>query len=209
MRGSLALLTLIAAVLVGEPALAHHPMGGVTPFNFTTGLLSGIGDPLVGFDHFAFVVAMGFAAAFTARPLLSPLAFILATAAGTLIHVGGVTLPAAELVISGSVVVIGAMVLSGRGYGNLYPVLFGAAGVFHGWAYGEAILGAEATPLIAYLIGFVLVQYAVAAGIVWLTRNIWAALEPSALRPRLAGAVAAGIGAAFFVETVEGLVFAV
>ena len=209
MRRTSAILLFAGIAVAAAPALAHHPMGGVTPFSFTTGLLSGFGHPLIGVDHFAFVVAMGFAAAFTARPLLSPLAFIVATAVGTLIHVGGTTLPMAELVISGSVVVLGAMVLSGRAYASAYPVVFAAAGIFHGWAYGEAIIGAEATPLVAYLIGFIAVQYAVAAGVVWLTLRLWAAVEPTAIRPRLAGAVVAGVGAAFFIETVEGMVFAV
>ena len=205
----LTLVATMALVAASGPAWAHHPMGGVTPFDFQTGLLSGIGHPILGVDHLAFVLAMGFAAAFTARPLLSPLAFIVATAVGTLIHVNGVVLPLPELVISGSVVLLGAMVLSGRSFGGAYLALFAAAGVFHGWAYGEAIVGAEATPLIAYLIGFSAVQYTIAVAAVLLTRRLWAAVEPTAVRPRLAGAVAAGVGAAFLVETLEGMVFAV
>lgn len=34
------------------------------------------------------------------------------------------------------------------------------AGYLHGYAYGESIIGAEETPLIAYLLGFSLMQYA-------------------------------------------------
>jgi urease accessory protein len=36
------------------------------------------------------------------------------------------------------------------------------AGLFHGHAYGEAIFGAEATPVVAYLAGFGLTQYGIA-----------------------------------------------
>jgi urease accessory protein len=45
------------------------------------------------------------------------------------------------------------------------PVLAGLAafaGIFHGYAYGEAIIGANMTPLLAYLLGFSVIQYGVA-----------------------------------------------
>jgi urease accessory protein len=38
--------------------------------------------------------------------------------------------------------------------------MVGAAGLAHGYAYGEAVIGAEATPLVAYLAGLALVQMA-------------------------------------------------
>lgn len=44
-------------------ALAHHAMGGQLPQTFGQGLLSGIGHPVIGVDHFAFVVAVGIVAA--------------------------------------------------------------------------------------------------------------------------------------------------
>ena len=43
-------------------------------------------------------------------------------------------------------------------------VLFGLTGLAHGYAYGEAIVGAEIPPLLAYLAGFTLVQFAIALG---------------------------------------------
>ena len=44
-------------------AFAHHPLGGMIPQNFMQGFLSGIGHPVIGFDHLAFVVAVGLIAA--------------------------------------------------------------------------------------------------------------------------------------------------
>ena len=41
----------------------------------------------------------------------------------------------------------------------------------------------------------------------WLTRTVWKAGTAQAVQPRLAGAVAAGIGAAFLIENLEGLIF--
>ena len=201
-------LPILATLLASAPALAHHPMGGTVPETFWHGLLSGFGHPIIGVDHLAFVVAVGLAAAFTPRRFLTPLAFIGATIAGCLLTYGGVVLPLVEIVVTGSVVLVGALVLSGRTIPGLaYAAIFAIAGLFHGSAYGAAIIGAEATPLLAYLGGFAVIQYGIACAAMWLTRSLWKATTAEAVQPRLVGAVAAGIGAAFLIENVEGLIF--
>jgi len=43
------------------------------------------------------------------------------------------------------------------------PLLL-VAGAFHGYAYGESIVGAEPAPLAAYLAGFALIQGCIAVG---------------------------------------------
>ncbi|HCA93097.1 MAG TPA: hydrogenase, partial [Alphaproteobacteria bacterium] len=70
-----------------------------------------------------------------------------------------------------------------------------------------AVVGAETTPLVAYLAGFGLVQMAIAGGIALGAARIWNIIDAEALQPRLAGAVVAGVGLAFLVETVEGMIF--
>ena len=85
--------------------------------------------------------------------------------------------------------------------------VFAAAGLFHGAAYGEAVIGAEPTPVIAYLIGLAAVQMAIALGAAAIVRTVWKSGSAAALRPRLAGAVCAGIGLAFAVEMLEGALF--
>ncbi len=198
-----------AATLAAAPALAHHPMGGTVPETFWHGLLSGFGHPVIGVDHLAFVVAVGLAAAFTPRRFATPLAFIAATIAGCLLTYGGIALPFVEFVVTGSVVLVGALVLSGRRIPGLaYAAIFAVAGLFHGWAYGAAIIGAETTPLLAYLGGFAVIQYGIACAAMWVARTVWNARTAEAMQPRLAGAVAAGIGAAFLIENLEGLIFA-
>jgi len=198
----------LATVAVAGPAFAHHPMGGATPETIGDGLLSGIGHPIIGIDHLAFILAVGLAAAFTPRRFLMPLAFVVATIAGCLIAYAGGVLPLAELVISGSVLLAGALILSGRPVpAAAYLALFSVAGLFHGFAYGEAIIGGETTPLVAYLIGFGVTQFAIASAVAVGVRAVWNAVDASAIQPRLAGALAAGIGFAFFVETVEGMIF--
>jgi len=54
---------LTALVLSANKAFAHHIMGGRTPATFSEGMLSGLGHPIIGLDHFAAVVAVGCIAA--------------------------------------------------------------------------------------------------------------------------------------------------
>ncbi|MEM6866945.1 MAG: HupE/UreJ family protein [Cyanobacteria bacterium P01_C01_bin.121] len=48
---------------VAPPALAYHPFGGNVPGTIWTSLLSGIGHPVIGLDHLAFVIAVSLMAA--------------------------------------------------------------------------------------------------------------------------------------------------
>ncbi|MDA8870739.1 HupE/UreJ family protein [Rhizobiaceae bacterium] len=182
------------ASLATVPAFAHHPMGGETPETAVQGLLSGIGHPVLGLDHLAFIVAVGIAAVLAGSRFVLPLAFIALTLAGTGLHLMAVDLPLVEPVIALSVLAVGAMLASGRAFPvAAYAALFAVAGLFHGFAYGEAIFGAEATPLVAYLAGFGLTQYAIA---VLVGTAVIAASRASTVTPtaRLAGAVVMGMG---------------
>ena len=195
-----------AAALAATPAFAHHPMGGMTPQTLSQGFLSGLGHPVIGLDHFAFIVAMGLAAAFTAHKLLTPLAFIAATVVGCLLAFSGVAMPAQEFVVAGSVALIGGAVLSGRSFGAAALLaLFAVAGLFHGAAYAEAIVGADSAVVGSYLVGFGLIQYAVAAAVALAASRLWA--SSAAIAPRLAGAMIAGVGVTFLLENAEKLAF--
>lgn len=185
---------LAATLLAAGPALAHHPMGGAMPSNFAEGFLSGLGHPVIGLDHLAFVLAAGLAAAVFGLPLWLPALFVAGSIGGVLIHVAGLDLPLVELAIALSVIGIGGMLAFAR---RVLPVAawgvaFVAAGAFHGHAYGEAVIGAEAGAIGAYLLGLGLVQAAIAAGAALAARQArWGA---DALAPRLAGAAACCIG---------------
>ena len=122
---------------------------------------------------------------------------VLAAGFGVLLHVRGIALPSVELVVAATVLVAGVAVASGQalrsgGWNVGWAVLFAVAGLFHGYAFGETIFGAEPTPLAAYLTGLVVIQSALAAGIALVARRFSA----SAVEPRLAGAAVAGIGLA-------------
>ncbi len=198
-----AILCCFAAV---NPAFAHHAMGGITPFTFGQGLISGFAHPVIGFDHLAFILAAGAASAFIGARFVTPLVFVGATLVGCALQLRGIALPMSEMVIAGSVLLIGALVMSGAAVsGALYAVLFGIAGLFHGGAYGSSIVGAEQTPLIAYLIGFAAIQAIIALAAMAGTRMVWTSAQAVPLR--LAGGVVAGVGATFLLENIEKLVF--
>jgi urease accessory protein len=193
-------------LLSTAPAFAHHAMGGETPTTLAQGLISGIAHPVIGFDHLAFIIGIGIASAFIGARFLMPLLFVGGTLAGCFLMLQGVALPVAEIVIAASVVLIGVLIVSTASVpASVYGALFGIAGLFHGWAYGQGIIGAEQTPLTAYLLGFAAIQYLIAAAVVIGARAAWGAANSVPLR--IAGAGIAGFGLAFLVENVEGLIF--
>tara|TARA_A100001037_G_scaffold296758_1_gene317711 strand:- start:211 stop:864 length:654 start_codon:yes stop_codon:yes gene_type:complete len=202
-----------ALLLASTPALAHHPLGGLPMETISHGLLSGIGHPVLGFDHLFFIALVGVAALYTGRRYLTPAVFIVAMLAGTLAMSLGTGLPAAEIVVGFSLLVLGTAVLSGRALTVTAAVLlFGVFGLFHGTAFGVSIAAQEAgvggAVLIGYLIGLGVTQYAISIAAGWVARTLWKATEASAIQVRLAGAVVAGVGIFLTLENAEGLVFA-
>lgn len=156
------ILTLVMAATLAEPAWAHHVMGGRLPTAWWQGLLSGLGHPLIGPDHFAFMVGAALIAVGRPRAALMLAAFVAASTAGVLLHLALFNLPLVEPVIAISVLLFGLGVLA------LWPIsdtvltiLLATAGLFHGYAFGESIVGAEQSPLVAYMIGLGVIQYAV------------------------------------------------
>lgn len=205
-RCGLSAATGLTCLLAAAPAYAHHAMGGKMPVTAMQGLISGLAHPVIGVDHFAFVVGVGFASAFFGARMGAILFFVAATLMGCTLQLQGVVLPLAEFVVAGSVVLIGAILMTGSAVpGPIVVTIFGVAGLFHGWAYGTSIVGAEQTPVLAYLAGFAIIQFAVASMAMLLTRRFWHAER--ALQLRLAGGVIAGFGAAFFYENIERVLF--
>lgn len=186
-------LGIAALLLTVDPASAHHVMDGGLPSTFGQGFLSGLGHPVIGLDHLAFLIAVGVAVGAGGLNLGLPVLFVAASALGVGAHVGGFALPGAELIVAGSVVIVGLMVASGRVVPLAgWAALFGVAGLAHGYAYGESIFGAEPAPLGAYLLGLVMIQSALSVGVALVFRRT--DLGVSAIAPRLAGAVVLGVG---------------
>jgi urease accessory protein len=188
-------LAVSVLLLTVVPASAHHVMGGEMPSNFAQGFLSGLGHPVIGPDHLAFLIAVGVAVGVGGLNLVLPVLFVAASAIGVALHVNGMNLPGAELIVASSVVIVGVLVALGRALPlAAWAALFGLAGLAHGYAYGESIFGAEPTPLGAYLLGLVIIQSVLTVGVAMLWRMT--GLNVSATAPRLAGAVVLGVGLA-------------
>lgn len=120
------------------------------------GALDGFLHPLTGLDHLAAMVAVGlWSATIGGRALLAlPAAFVALLIGGAVLGAAGLELPAAETVITASVIVLGLAVA----LGVRPPLLPSAAivalfGLFHGYAHG-AEMPAIGSPL-GYGLGFV------------------------------------------------------
>ena len=207
--------TLLAAAVFAMsavPAFAHHPLGGAPLETLTDGLLSGLGHPLLGFDHLFFVLAVGIAALYTGRAKLATAAYIGAMMLGCLLMSFGVGLPVKDLVIGISLLVVGGILLSGRAPGLTPAVgLFAVFGLFHGSAFGDTIVAQEAgagvAVLVGYLLGLGLLQYGLALLAGFVVHNRLQATEARHLHARLAGAVVAGVGMFLTLENTEGIIF--
>ncbi len=167
------LVLALASSLVAEPALAHHVMGGEMPVTFLQGLLSGLGHPIIGLDHLAAVVAVGCLAAGQRRGVLLVLGYVVAMMIGAAAHIGEATVTGAEYFVAASVIALGLLLVRpGALRLDVVTALFACAGLVHGYALGESIAGAEATPLYAYFIGLAVVQSAIALGALALTQLV-------------------------------------
>ena len=194
--------SLILLALGNAPAFAHHLMGGRTPATFTEGLLSGLGHPVIGLDHFAAVVAVGCLAATHRVASALAIGFVVAMMAGVALHLQGTTVPGAEILVALSVIFLGVFMLRGREVPTgVAFAMFAVVGLIHGYALGELIYGAEPTPLYAYLLGLAVIQSAIALTAVQVTRVV--SQRSAAMSPlRLVGAGIAGIGLAILMQQI-------
>jgi urease accessory protein len=158
-----ALATLVFWMLPAV-AQAHHGMDGKVPVTWWQGFLSGLAHPVIGLDHLAMLLLIG-AYCGAARQGYRPLfAFVGAAMVGCLLHVARFDLPRVETSIAASLVISGVIACAAlQSSVALTAAVLGGLGVLHGYAYGESIVGAEPTPLVAYLVGLALVQAAVAS----------------------------------------------
>ena len=194
-------VALIASLAAAEPAFAHHVMGGRMASTFAEGLLSGLGHPVIGIDHFAAVVAIGCIAAARNNGAALVIGYIVAMICGVGLHLLGANVPAAELLVALTVLGLGAIVVWRRDM----PVgaaltLFALVGLIHGYALGESIYGAERSPLLAYLLGLAVIQSAVALAAMTIAKVAMRRSDP--VMVRLIGAGVSGVGLAVLVQQI-------
>jgi urease accessory protein len=141
---------LTALFMAAGSAAAHEAAG------LAGGFASGFMHPVVGWDHVVAMVAVGLWGAFLGNPAIwvLPVVFPLVMAFGGVLGVAGIPLPAVEVGIALSAIVLGAMVaFAARPPLWVAAVLTGVFAIFHGHAHGTE-LPAAANPL-AYSAGFV------------------------------------------------------
>ena len=160
------------------------------------GFIGGFAHPLFGPDHVVAMVAVGLWGAFLGVPAiwLLPVVFPLVMAAGGVLGILGVPLPAVETGIAISAIVLGMMVaLAARPPLWVAALLVGLFAIFHGHAHGaELPPGAD---VVAYSVGFV-----VATGLLHLSGiafGLLARWPAGRLAVRAAGGAIALAGLAF------------
>ena len=201
------LFTIFVSVLLFLPQLAwgHHFTESGLPETFAQGFLSGLGHPVIGLDHAAFIVAAGFFLALVKGGMWGIVALIVGSLVGAALHLMGFDLPGGEVGVALSVILIGSLVMT-RGQIRLSWLAGGLAlaGLLHGHAYAESIFGAEPAPLGAYLVGFTIIQLGIAAAAFMVHRRLIATRETWARPVSSALGVAVGmIGVAFLVINVS------
>lgn len=148
---SLALL-LTALLILPALAFAHVGQGAIGG-----GFLSGMAHPVLGPDHVVAMIAVGLWGAQLGQPAIwvLPVTFPLVMAFGGLLGLLGVPVPAVEIGIAVSAIVLGAMVaLAARPPLWVAGALVGLFAIFHGHAHGAEL--PESANAFAYSIGFVI-----------------------------------------------------
>jgi urease accessory protein len=192
-----ALSAAIVTVAVTPLPLAAHEGGSAA------GLLNGLLHPVTGADHVLAMVAVGIWGAQLGAPAIwvLPVTFPMVMALGGMAGLLGASLPAVEIGIGVSALLLGAMVaLERKPDPRLAAALVGFFAIFHGYAHGTEL--PEGQSGLLYSIGFVVstgLLHATGIGVGELRRLQWgrAAL-------RAAGSVIAFAGLWFTWSAVAG-----
>ena len=184
-----ALLLPVGLAFLPEAAQAHHLMDllQLKPSPLS-GLLSGLAHPELGPDHHLFQRALSLVGLrHRAGWMLALLATGLAGSGLGLVLPG---LPAAEALVSFSLVVVALILLAGWDRRLLLPAI-----ALHGYVLSGMVLGWNAAPIAAYLSGLLISQGALLLVALGVLRQSAAACSTST-RSTLA-AVLLGLGAAW------------
>jgi urease accessory protein len=139
---------------------------------------------------------------FDKGPLVVIAAFVTMSIAGVLIHLAQLDIPMVEPLVSFSVLLAGlALIWSRSVAGSVWLGIAAIAGLLHGYAFGESIVGAERAVVGAYLLGLAVIMAAIALLVVWITRRIVGADGVASPSLRIAGAIVGCIGAVLLVTT--------
>jgi urease accessory protein len=150
MRYGLSILAGAAVLVLAAGGAEAHEFGA-----HGAGFAQGLAHPFGGLDHLLAMLAVGlWAAQLGGRALWAvPVAFLAAMALGGVAGAAGLPLPRVELGIAGSLVGIGALVLTAaRLPPALAAALVGLFALFHGHAHGTEL--PQAASALSYGLGF-------------------------------------------------------
>jgi len=175
------------------------------PTTLLEGLLSGITHPILGLDHLTFMVAIGLAAALAPASLLTIACFVAASLVGTVVHAANFDFAYSEQLVAISVILAGLLLLMGYGSKRSFwlPIAL-LAGLVHGYAFGETILGANVDVTAAYLVGLLAVLAAFAVAVRLVISKGLKISNPSSIPVRAVGSIVAAIGIYLLIGLLRG-----
>jgi urease accessory protein len=182
----------LAALLVPSLAYAHVGVGQVSGFS------QGVVHPLMGLDHMAAMLAVGFwATQLGGRALwLVPLSFVGIMVGAGLLGASGIAMPFVELGIVGSVFLLGVLIAAAIRLPLLVSsLLVGLFAIFHGYAHGAEM--SVSVSGLEYGLGFLLATgllHGCGLGLGLLARR-WGGVSFA----RYAGGATAAIGVYLFI----------
>ena len=176
------------------------------PTTFLEGLLSGLTHPALGLDHLAFILVLGVVAALIPAGIPLIAVFIATAAIGTLVHAVNFDFPLSEQLVALSVLVAGLLIALGLGARQLIwlPVA-GVAGLLHGYAFGEEILGADGAVIAAYIVGVVIVCSVIALGVMQIASKVLALSDARSRSLRVAGALISILGIVLLAQLIRNV----
>jgi urease accessory protein len=164
------------SILFPVAAIAHHPLGGEMPTTFLNGFLSGIGHPLIEPAHLLFLlgfaVLMGISKMPPSKAAALIISFLSTVSVGTLVafKLSLIFFPSIFLAVC-------LLVLGGLLWLRAIPRVMGllfilTTGFCHGVAFSETVIGAESTPILAYISGLMVIQSALLFFLFLLIRHL-------------------------------------
>jgi urease accessory protein len=149
--------------------------------NSWDGFLWGMAEPVLHFDKFVIIIAIGLLAARVIRGSWIAISFVLAAILGIVIHLLQISVPGIEIAIAISSITLGVMLLMPQPRFLTLLVLTAIAGLCQGYVSGELIIEADSITSVFYITGATLTQYAV----VMSAKEIGNTLESSDTLPRI------------------------
>src|SRR5262245_43093755 len=143
------------------------------PTTLLEGLLSGITHPAVGLDHLTFMLVIGLVAGLANASLLIIACFVVGSLVGIVIHAANFDFAYSEQLVAISVILAGLLLLMGYGSKRSIWLPFAAiAGLVHGYAFGETVLGANLDVTAAYMAGILAIVVAITVAVMLVIRGL-------------------------------------